>query len=95
MATKDDLLRLEKRFDHLENQFDYIENQVATKDQLEKFATREELNAVAQELKGLISALDIRIEEQGKRLAFFQVITYSMFGVIFAMTVAILVKLFF
>jgi len=108
MATKDDLSQLANKFDNLESRmaskddlaqladkFDNLESRMVTKDQAEKFATKEELNIAVQEIRGLINALDVRIEEQGKRLAFFQTITYSMFGVLFAMTVTILVKLFF
>jgi hypothetical protein len=88
MATKDDLSQLANKFDNLESR-------MATKDQLAQFATKNELNILAQRIEGLINTLDVRIEEQGKRLSFFQVVTYSMFGVLFAMIVAILIKLFF
>ena len=76
------------KFDNIENRFDSIESHMATKNQLAQFATKEEI-------KGFINTLDIRIEEQGKRLAFFQTVTYSILGVLFAMIVTVLVKLFF
>ena len=53
-------------------------------------ATKEELYALVQEVK----ALTIRIEEQGKRLSFFQTVTYSFLGVLLAMMAGIFVKMF-
>jgi len=99
MATKDDLLQLANKFDNLESRmmtkFDDIESRMATKDQFAQFATKNELNILAQRIEGLINTLDVRIEEQGKRLAFFQTVTYSIFGVLFAMIAGILLKLLF
>jgi chromosome segregation ATPase len=90
MATKQDLERIESRIDNIEERIDGIESKMATKQDLERMATKEELYILTQEVKGL----SIRIEEQGKRLSFFQTVTYSFLGVLFVMMVGILVKLF-
>ncbi|MFQ6039741.1 MAG: hypothetical protein ACE5PV_02695 [Candidatus Poribacteria bacterium] len=90
MATKQDLERIEGRIDSIEGRIDSIEGKMATKQDLERMATKEELYALAQEVKGL----SVRIEEQGKRLSFFQTVTYSFLGVLFVMMAGILVKLF-
>lgn len=106
MATKDDLAQLTTKFDNLESRmdakFDDLESRMATKDdlmaiqkELEQFVTKQELHILGQELKGLINTLGVRIEEQGKRLAFFQTVTYSIFGVLFAMVAGVLLKLLF
>ncbi|HIE52564.1 MAG TPA: hypothetical protein EYP85_12480 [Armatimonadetes bacterium] len=63
---------------------------LATKEDLERFATKEELNRVREELKGLI---EVRTEELGKRLTFFQTVTYGFFSVLFVMIATVLWKL--
>jgi hypothetical protein len=92
MDEKIDEIRTQMKaeFTAMSGRIDKIESQMATKQDLEHMATKEELNVLAQEVK----ALNIRLEEHGKRLALFQTITYSFLGAIFAMMVGILVKLF-
>jgi tetrahydromethanopterin S-methyltransferase subunit G len=77
-------------FDAVKSRIDNIESKMATKQDLERMATKEEQSDLAQEVK----ALSVRMEEFDKRLTFFQIVTYSAFGVFFAMMVSILVKLF-
>ncbi|HIE30232.1 TPA: hypothetical protein EYP66_23465 [Candidatus Poribacteria bacterium] len=99
MVTKAEFAVMSNRIDSIESRIDSIEGKMATKQDLEhmatkqdleRMATKEELYALAQEVKGL----SVRIEEQGKRLSFFQTVTYSFFGVLFVMMASILVKLF-
>lgn len=92
MDEKIDEIRTQMKaeFTAMGGRIDKIESQMATKQDLEHMATKEELNVLAQEVK----ALNIRLEEHGKRLALFQTVTYSFLGAIFAMMVGILVKLF-
>jgi len=96
------IIRLEEHVNVLDEKIDEIRTQMVTREELaitnsrldnieNKMATKEELNVLVQEVK----ALGIRLEEHGKRLAFFQTITYSFLGVLFAMMAAILVKLLF
>ena len=63
---------------------------MATNQDLEHIAPKEEQDVIAQQ----VNALNIRLEEYGKRPAFFQTFTYSFLGVLFAMMLGILVKLF-
>jgi len=77
-------------FAAMSSRIDNIESKMATKQDLERMATKEEQSALAQEVR----ALSVRMEEFDKRLTFFQIVTYSAFGVFFAMMVSILVKLF-
>jgi len=84
------IIRLEEHVNAIDEKIDNIESKMVTKQDLERLATKEELYALVQEVK----ALTIRIEEQGKRLSFFQTVTYGFLGVLFAMMAAILVKMF-
>ena len=119
MVTKAEFAAMESRlndtatkteFAVMENRLDNIESKMATKQDLERMATKEEQNVITQELKDLsvrmatkeelnviareVKALSVRMEEYDKRLTFFQIVTYSFFGALFAMMVGILLKLF-
>jgi tetrahydromethanopterin S-methyltransferase subunit G len=75
MVTKAEFAIMSNRIDGIESRIDGIESRMATKQDLERMATKKEQNVIAQEVK----VLNIRLEEYGKRLAFFQTVNLQFF----------------
>lgn len=77
MVTKAELAAMESRFKAefaiTNSRIDDIESKMATKQDLEHMATKEEQNVIAQEVK----ALGVRLEEYGKRLSSKLLLTVS------------------